>query len=243
MGNTGVVGRLRATGRSGADDESGEHTAERGRVVTPAVSLPTGRAIVGGLLVAMSGLGIFAAHHAATTPDRTEWLVVRRSVAPGSVLVADDLAIAPMDLPATTRDRAVAVPADAIGRIALVPLSDGDLLLRSAIAAPGHDPDRPGRRLGLALDLADALGGDIAVGDRVDVVAVPTPEESSVVVASGALVTAVGSPVDGFGAGDRLQLTLDVADEETARRVIDAHARGGVTLIAASTIAVSDPTP
>ena len=70
--------------------------ADRIARLRQAVQLPTGRAIVGGLLVAVSGLGIFAAHRAATVPDSTNWLIVRRPVAAGATISVDDLALAPM---------------------------------------------------------------------------------------------------------------------------------------------------
>lgn len=210
----------------------------RGRAMIAGVSLPTGRAIVGGLLVAVSGLGILAAHRAATLPDRTEWLVVRRPIAAGATIAADDLALAPMTLATGSRSRAVDDPADVIGRIALVPLAPGDLVLRSTTATTG-DATAPGRRVGLALGAADALGGALEVGDRVDVVSVPPPDGASEVIVRGALVSAVDDGSEGgVGAVDDVRLILEVPDEAAAKRVIDAHADAGVTLIAASTVSL-----
>lgn len=214
-----------------------EPSTERGRTIARPVRLPTGRAVLGGLLVALSGLGILAAHRAVTIPDETNWLVLRRPVAPGSRLVADDLALAPMTLATGTRRRAIADPGDAIGRVALVPLAPGDLLLRSATADAVDPTDATARRVGLALAPADALGGDLAVGDRVDVVAVPAADGSAEVIVHGALVTHLdGGDGEAVGGIDAVGLILDVPDEQAAQRVIEAHARDGVTLIAASTI-------
>lgn len=217
-----------------AGDDTDEH---RGRTVTKAVQLPTGRAIVGGLLVAVSGLGIFAAHRAATVPDSTNWLIVRRPVAAGATISADDLALAPMTLAETTRRRALTDPDDVLGRIALVPLDEGDLVLRSSTAASADDAATPGRRVGLSLDASDALGGDLLPGDRVDVVAIPPTDGTSEVIVHGALVSDVGGEEDGgVGSVSELRIVLEVPDEAAARRVIDAHADAGVTLIAASTV-------
>lgn len=215
-----------------------------GRRIPHRLALPTGRAIVGGLLVAVSGLGIFAAHRAATTDDQTNWLVVARPVNAGEAITVDDLALAPMDLADLTEARAVRDPDDVIGRIALVPLAAGDLVLSSTTAERTAEATTAARRIGLALDAADALGGDLAVGDRVDVLSVPssgsTTDPTSQVIVRGALVTAVGVDQDAaVGSVDHLQLNLDVPDEESARRVVDAHAAGGVTLISASTMAIA----
>ncbi|MBX7067853.1 MAG: hypothetical protein K1X38_00570 [Microthrixaceae bacterium] len=215
--------------------------ALRGRAVAASVALPTGRAIVGGLLVASSALGLFAAHRAATTPDETAWVVLRRAVAAGERISAEDLGLAPMSLAETTRTRAVADPGDVIGDIALVPLHEGDLVLRSA-TADSPPPTGTGRRIGLALDAAAALGGDVATGDRVDIVALPDGDIDSEVVVRGALITSVGiGDSAGVGATDQVQLNIDVPDEEAARRVIDAHGRGGVTLISTSTVTLDEP--
>ena len=232
--------RLRQFGRSVGDTDDG---ADCGRTIARPFQLPTGRAIVGGLLVAVSGLGIFAAHRAATVPDRTNWLIIRRPVAAGATIGPDDLALAPMSLAADTRRRAVTDPGDVIGRVALVPLSNGDLVLRSTTAPSAAGAATSGRRVGLSLDPADALGGAVDVGDRVDVVAVPSAGGTAEVIVRGALVGAVDGGADGdrggVGGSDGLRLILEVPDEDSARRVIEAHAADGVTLIAASTVTLS----
>lgn len=213
-----------------------------GRPVAPTVSLPTGRAIVGGLLVAISALGIFAAHRASTTETQTNWLVIRRAVPAGTRITADDLALAPMKLFESTTTRAVSDPRKVIGRVALVPLSEGDLVLRSSTAASVTDATTTARRVGLTMDVSDAVGGAITVGDRVDVVAVPRSEGSTRVIVRGALVSSLGgSTGPSVGSSDELQLNLDVPTEEAARLVIDAHAKGGITLIAGSTLDLTEP--
>ncbi|MFN8050546.1 MAG: RcpC/CpaB family pilus assembly protein [Acidimicrobiales bacterium] len=206
--------------------------------------LPGGRAIVGGLLVAVSVLGIFATHRAATTTTLANWLVVRRPVSAGAVITADDLALAPMDLYDDTRSRALADPRSAVGRVALVPLERGDLLLRSNIVAGAGRPST-GRRVGVSLDAADALGGDLRAGDRVDIVAIASstaPDDQSSIIVRGAMVSSVGGASDGgVGSSDRVDLNLEVPTEEAARAVVDAAAKGGVSLIAASTVTLDQP--
>jgi hypothetical protein len=50
-------------------------------------------------------------------------------------------------------------------------------------------------------------------------------------------VSDVGGEEDGgVGSVSELRIVLEVPDEAAARRVIDAHADAGVTLIAASTV-------
>lgn len=204
-----------------------------------AVSLPGTRAVVGGLLVALSALGVIAAHRAATTVSDRDWLVARRHVAAGTVITADDLALAPMSLAAATEAHAVADPEVAIGTVALAPLERGELVQRSAIAAPAEVPESTGRRLGVELATADAVGGTVAAGDRVDVVAVPTDGEPPEVVVTGALVVDVLSGDDRLGASGGIGVVLDVPDAAAARRIVGARAAGGVTLVGATPVPVS----
>lgn len=220
-----------AAGEDGLDDGGRDG---RGRRIATTVALPTGRAIAGGLLVAIAALGIFAAHRAATARELRSWVVVDRAVPAGTVIEASDLVLAPMELHAITTRRAVADPDRVIGRVALVQLERGDLVTDGLTAESGHGG--PGRRLGLSLGSAAALGGDLSPGDRVDVVALPDGDQPSAVVVRGALVSDLEAAEDGIGSGADLRVNLVVADEESARRVLDAHSRGGVSLIAATAI-------
>ena len=235
-------GRTLRLGRA-TDGERSSLTVNRGQVITPKVSLPTGRAIVGGLLIAVSALGIFAVHRAATTDARANWLILRRPVASGEAITAEDLALAPMDLYSASRDRAVSDPEQAIGKIALVPLHEGDLVLRSAIADSVADAATTGRRVGLAIDPSSALGGDLSTGDRVDVVSIPDAGKSSQIIVRGALVMSVGDGDDGgVGSAGRVRVTLAVPSEFAAQAIIDAHAAAGVTFISASTVTLDGAT-
>lgn len=202
------------------------------------LALPSTRAVVGGLLVAVAVLAIFAAHRSASSVDTTEWLIAVRPVPAGREITAADLARAPMRLVEATEARAVADPRRVIGRVALVGLRPGDLLLAGSTA------ERPAasataRRVTITLGAAAALGGDLAEGDRVDVVAIGDESTPTEVVVRGALVGGVGADGGGDAVGSTsggIQVTLDVADEDAARALISAHATGGVTLIAASPV-------
>src|SRR5687768_720166 len=51
-----------------------------GRAVRRRSALPTGRAVVGGFLVALAALGIFAAYSSATAGPTTSYVVARRDL-------------------------------------------------------------------------------------------------------------------------------------------------------------------
>ena len=199
------------------------------------LGLPTGRAIVGGLLVALSVFGVIALRRSADAPSSRTWLIARHAVAPGTAIGADDLALAAMDLHDLTKSAAFDDPADVIGQIAVNGLGEGELVQRGSIArtaaAPGDE-----RRVGLSLDPADALNGALVAGDRVDVVSVPSGEGAAEVIVHGAMVDGIGGESDdSLGSERAVRLPLVVATEDEARLLVDAHRRGEITLIGGAT--------
>lgn len=202
------------------------------RRISRAAALPSSRAVVGGLLIATSALMLFSAYRSATSPPTDRWLIVERDIAQGSTIEASDLALAVMELHPRTEERAIAVPEDAIGHVARESLRSGDLVLRSDLARDGTLAN-PTRRIGMELDLADALNGDLVVGDTVDVVAKSGGEAGSDVIAV-ATITAIADPrADGIGSANRVRLTVSVPDVEAARAITDAQQVDGVLLLGA----------
>jgi Flp pilus assembly protein CpaB len=199
---------------------------------------PTGRAVLGGLLVVVAGVGVYAAHEQATASPDTKWLVATHAIAPGSTITPADLGLATMRLgPAASR--AFADPADVIGRVALDRVDEGEVLQRSDISAHRRiDPSRAtARRLTLALPAGRALGGLLAPGQYVDLLSTGDTAGSTTVVARDALVTAVDQrSSEGIGTNDAIAVSLVVADETTATAVVDANETGKVTVTAASDV-------
>lgn len=203
--------------------------AERaGRLGVP--PLPRGRAVAGGALVALSAVGLLAAHRAATTSDLHSYLVVRDAVVAGERIDAADLALAPMDLDPSTAPRAFRSGDLVVGRTARTDLVPGELVQRSDVGRPAATG--PARRLGLLLPPERALGGDVDDGDRIDVVRASA--EDAVVVAAGALVRAVATEPGTLGSSADVRLTIVVADETQAAAVLSAAAAGEVALTAAA---------
>ena len=100
----------------------------------PSPRVATGRAALGGLLVARAALGVFAAWSRASSPPTTRYLVVATDLAAGTTLRADDLGWVTVDLPDVLAARALDDPDAVIGAVTLAPLADGDLLTATAVA-------------------------------------------------------------------------------------------------------------
>ncbi len=160
----GVATRLRtrAKGRSAGFDVDFSSGAGRGPRLR---RLPAGsRAAVGGLLVAVAAVGLFAAALGAGSAAES-YVVARRSLAPGARLAADDLRTQPLALPDPQRRRAFEDPAALVGAVVLAPLEPGELVQASAVADGRAAVDA--QELSFRVDTA--MVGDLRPGERIDV--------------------------------------------------------------------------
>jgi Flp pilus assembly protein CpaB len=194
--------------------------------------LPAGRAVVGGLLVALAAIGIFAAYTGATDGPSASYAVVARDVGIGSVIRPEDVAVRAMDLPATVAGRAFRSAADLTGAIALAPLARGELVQRGEVS---HDRTKgPAHQVSFALDRDRAVDGALQPGDRVDVLATYGSSDSAytIVVVRGARVLQ-GSAADasGLGSSRSVVLTLAVTSADDVLAVAHAARAAQVTVV------------
>jgi hypothetical protein len=189
--------------------------------------------VLGGVLVAGSALGLLTLGQVTQSNQSRSWLVFAAPVGVGERIEARHLGRTDMTLHPDTGSRAVEDPDDVIGQIALAPMAAGDLVLRSVLADASTDASGGAtRRVGLSLDTADALNGELSPGTRVDVLT-SDADGIAVTIARNALVTAmVSGEDDAVGSRDSVSVTLEVADLATAERLVGAASRNEVTLIA-----------
>lgn len=157
----------------------GDGDTPRGRPLRRHHALPTGRAVAGALLVAGAAVGVFAAYLDASATPSTRYLVAAQPLAPGTIIedraaVTANFASVAMDLPA---DQARTAVAEAeldmlVGTVAVGPVDDGALAQHATfIDATEH----PGTHVvSFAIARRDALGGALATGRAVDIVATYT---------------------------------------------------------------------
>lgn len=194
------------------------------RIAARPAGLPAPRAVVGGLLVALAGMGTFLSwQRAATTPDRA-FAVAARPLSPGDAVTADAVRFEPIDLPAGVAAAAFHTPAELEGRVLVAPVGEGELLQRGVVSDQGDT--LPAAEVSLTLPRERAVDGRLAAGDAVDVYA--TDGGGTAVVAAGVRVVAVSDAGGSLGGGE-LTVTLALADGPV--RVIDAARRGEVTLV------------
>jgi Flp pilus assembly protein CpaB len=150
-------------------------------------------------------------------------LVVTRDVVPGMRLRAD--MIATTRIHADGRMLANLVPAGGrdplLGSIVLASLRSGDLLERSGLGSPSTR--RAARAVSFPVDSALAVAGEVAAGDRIDVLASAHNGTASGYVLVGADVVAVHSIGSGPLRGSDGQVSITVAvDAAGAQRLAGA---------------------
>lgn len=192
-------------------------------------TLPGGRAVIGGFLVAASATGVFAAWSSASSGPSTAYVVVTDDVALGERIERSDLALVTVDLPAAQRRLAFDDIEVLVGATAIAPLVDGQLVQSSAVAKPTGAPERA--QISLRVEPGAAVGGDLRPGDVVDVIATYTSggEPQTSTIARSALVVKLVSDEQRVGAGGSVVVVLAVRPAEL-EPIASAAAAGHVTI-------------
>jgi Flp pilus assembly protein CpaB len=196
------------------------------RVVARPPGIPGARAVVGGVLVALAGLGTFVSwQQASGTPDHS-YAVAGEDLAPGDPVTADAVRFVPIDLPPGVAAAAFDSPADLEGRVLVAPVGDGQLLQLGAVS--DQVGGEPSSEVSITLGRDLAVDGRLRPGDTVDVYA--TQDETSV-AATGLRVVAVTEAGGSFGDGSELTVTLALTAQADGAPIIQAAREGQVTLV------------
>jgi Flp pilus assembly protein CpaB len=189
-------------------------------------SLPTGRAVLGGALVACAVLGVYVAGTHRRDP-RIDVLVANRDLPAGSVIATEDLALARVDLP-EAQARAVALdPEQLVGKSLTRPLDSGELFGLSAVAT---DVAVTRQAVSIKVPPERALAGSLRHGDHVAVYA--TVGDCTRLIAATALVSEASDAGTDLSGGD-VMVTLEVDTAAEVLSVVHASRTGEVTLAVA----------
>jgi Flp pilus assembly protein CpaB len=199
------------------------------RTLTRRRSLPGGRAVVGGLLVTASAVGLFAASGAAAGGPRHAYVVAAHDIGAGQRFGTDDLALAPVDLPARQRARSYTSIATLVrGGVAVDRIEAGELVQHSDVGPAGA---RRAALVSVPVEPANALGGEGLEGERVDVI-VSWTQDGDVRTETVARAVRVSRVVTGsrdLGTTGRLTVVL-AASPAQLERIAGAGALGKITL-------------
>lgn len=204
---------------------------------------PSGRAVLGGFLVAMAALTAFVA--ARGTPDGPShsYVVVARDVIAGTKLQPGDLREVTMDLPDSLAGRAFRDARTLVGRLAVHPLSSGELIQASAVVT--GDATDPRFQISLPVERARAVDGLVTTGEQVDLLVTygAGADAETLVVVRGAEILRVDQGQHGALGGDNdMIVLLALTTPNDALAVTHAAQAGKITLVR-TTAAASDNGP
>lgn len=214
----------RRNGRATSEPSDGSRRVER------RVGLPSGRAVVGGLLMALAAVGTFLAYADATADDTIDVLVAARDLAPGQTITASDVELVPVELPGGVRGLFGAVDA-AVGRQVAAPVVAGEFLLASATVVPLEGDET----LEVAISVpASRAVGRLRAGERVDVFSTWSSDVTQLIAVDARVVEVRGSSSEGLGGSDTVTVRLAVADFAQVEALVHAQAAGDITLVRAT---------
>jgi Flp pilus assembly protein CpaB len=126
--------------------------------------------VVGGFLVTVAAVGIFAAYTGVTTEHGVSYVVARNPLEVGHRITSADLTTAPMVLSAAIGSQlAYRDPGRLVGALVVGPVQPGELIQASSVVA-GADAAAD-RQVSFPISAARAVGGSLQPGDLVDVLA------------------------------------------------------------------------
>lgn len=198
--------------------------------------LPGGRALVGALLMSLAAVGVFLAYSGANEAPRDALVVASRAIRVGEEITTDDVRVVRGELPGSTRAATFATTDDVLGRVALGPIDEGEIVQAGAVTAVR--PADGGHEVALTLPREQLAVGRLKAGERVDVFV--TYEERTASVARGAEVVQVATASDGSLTSDReVSVVVAVSSGDVVAALVHALRTGDVTVVR-STFAAPD---
>lgn len=223
--------------------------------------LPSRRSAVGAMLITAAAVTAFSVAGGDDLSEPAWWLAADSDLRQGQTLSNGDLRAVPLDASDAVAPRLFAEGESLEGAVLLAPVAEGDLLARSAVRQTrsddgrGRGSDGPGTEVPgsggpdgyeLTIEVASsqALGGDLRVGEIVEILATggTGPESATRVAAHGALVLAASAPADDSLAGvTGHQVTLWLDDPEEALATAHAAQAEEITVMRAGGAIGSGP--
>lgn len=215
----------------GTSREGDRRNGEGARSLRRRTTLPGGRAVVGGFLVALAGVGVFAGYTNTAADSRTDYLVARSDLTIGHRITRSSLGYLPMDLPELIRSRSFREPKDLIGAVVIGPVSKGELIQSSDVLIRGDTP--VGREVSFSIESARAVDGQLQRGEMVDVLVTygTGTDAYTVTVARGVRVVSRRQPRGSLGDGRDEVITVSVPTGAQTLALAHAVNAGTVTLV------------
>jgi hypothetical protein len=187
--------------------------------------LPGGRAVLGGVLMAVAAVGVFVAYDQAGRPPSDPIVVTTRAIRAGEVLEPSDLRAEEGELPNGALGFA---SVDAlVGHVALGPIGDGEVVQPSAVT---DEAGEAAHEVAITLPRSQIAVGRLKQGERVDVFV--TYDEITRSVVRGTPVVQIGGEDDGSLTSDRdITVVVAVPSGDAVAALVHALRTGDVTVV------------
>ena len=207
----------------------GSRQAAAPRVVARRRTLPGSRAVVGGLLVTASAVGLFAAYGASQEQPAEHYVVMADEVPVGHIFTSADFEVVAIDLPGAQRAVSFTDQDMLVGNIAMARLREGQLVQSGDVA--DRTSSRGEAQISVPVEPAHAMNGQDLAGELVDVIVTYTQGGTPVTrtVASGVMVVQVLGGDRDLGGSGQLTVVLNV-DPDHLESIAGAATAGKITL-------------
>ena len=202
--------------------------------------LPGGRAVLGGVLMAVAAIGVFVAYDHASRRPTEPVVIAAHAIRVGQVLEAADLRVIDADLPAPAASRSFGSVAALSGRIALGVIAEGEIVQAGSVT---DDASATGlHEVAMNLPRAQVAVGRLKQGERVDVFVTNDKRTTSVV--RGAQVVEIDTGGSGALTSDReITLVVAVPSGDAVAALVHALRTGDVTVVRSTFATVSTDQP
>ena len=198
------------------------------RVIERRSGLPGGRAALGGLLMAVAAVGVFLAYAGANDAPKSSVVVAAHAIRVGEVIEADDLRVVAADLPGATLAATFSSTAPLVGRVALGPIEEGEILQAGTVTA--EKSTSSAHEIAITLPREQIAVGRLKQGERVDVFV--TYDERTTSVARGAEVVQIGAEGDRSLTSEReVTIVIAVPSGDVVAALVHALRTGDVTVV------------
>ncbi len=200
------------------------------RRVERRVGLPSGRAVIGGLLMAFAAVGTFLAYSSATADDTIDVLIATRALRAGDTITSSDIELVPVELPGDVRGL-FGDPQAAIGRQMVAPVDQGEFLQASSTVDPVEGDE--------SLEVAVSIPGNRAVsglsaGERVDIFSTWSGDVTELIAVDARVLEFSGDSGVLLSGSDQVVVRLALADFSQVEAIVHAQAAGDITMIRAA---------
>jgi Flp pilus assembly protein CpaB len=214
-----------------ARHDAGTTPGGRDLSVRPRRGLPSGRAVMGGFLVALATVGVFAAYTSAVAGPAASYVVAARDLAPGDRIGATDVRLVPIDLPDDQRARSYDQIDPLLDTTVIEPMLSGEIIQEGSLIATGAAPGT--RTVSFAMEAPRAVSGTLKAGERVDLLATfgSGDQACTHLIGGDVPIVAVSEATGSLVAQGGLTVTVEVADADQGLAVAHAANAGTITLV------------